>query len=100
MTLMALDAKTKSELSRKAANILAEIRRAKDLERDKNIRLAFRYLSKDESLGITEKSLAFKACLVLKCGTELLPGESAARRIGDAVGRTDERIRQIVNKGC
>ena len=98
---MALDAKIKSALGKKAADVLAEIRRADNLERDKNIRLAFRYLSKDESLGITERTLAFQACLTLKCGTKLLPGESAARRIGDALEErvTANRIRQIIKKG-
>ena len=96
---MALDAKAKSALARKAANVGAEIRRAKDLDRNENICLAFRYLTEYESLGITEKSLAFNACLKLKCGVKLQPGESALRLLADATGKTRQRISQIIEKG-
>jgi hypothetical protein len=95
---MALDAKIKTELAKKAANVLADIRRAENLERDERICLAFKYLTNQQALGIKEKSLAFKACLFLKCGVKLLPGESAARRIGDSVKKTSRRILQIIEE--
>ena len=60
---MALDLKTKSELARKAALVLAEKRREKNKERNEDICLAFRYLSKDESLFGKEKSAAFQVLL-------------------------------------
>lgn len=94
---MPLGAKGRKERATKAANRLAEIRRAETVDRDKDICLAFRYLSQEDlSIGTTSK--AFKSLLNLKHGVKLSAEETPARFLADATGLTRQRIHQIVKK--
>lgn len=99
ITPMALDAEAKTLLAKKAANILAEKRRAATKERDENICLAFRYLSKDETLWGKDKSAAFTVLLKPEYKGWLTSGETPLRFLADVHGITRQGVRHIIKKG-
>ena len=96
---MALDAITKSELSRKAALIGVEIRRAKNIERNADICLAFRYLSNDETLWGAEKSAAFKVLLKPNYKGWDQSDEKPLRFLAKVHDLTRQGIYYIIKKG-
>ncbi|MDD1623593.1 MAG: hypothetical protein LUO94_02355 [Methylococcaceae bacterium] len=96
---MALDAKIKSELSRKAALIGVEKKRAKHEERNADICLAFRYLSNDDTLCGSEKSAAFKVLLKPKYAGWFQSGENPLFFLARVHRLTKPGISYIVKKG-
>ncbi|MCK9606729.1 MAG: hypothetical protein M0R33_09825 [Methylomonas sp.] len=94
---MPLDAKGRTKRAKKAASVAAKNRKAKTLERDKNIYLAYHYLSG----GWLKKSDSIKAITFLTdvCGGPNLKNqESALRKLADGTKLSRQRIHQIVNK--
>lgn len=96
---MPLNEEQRKQQATKAANVLAEMRRAAIKERDKDIRLAFRYLSKDEDLWGMERSAAFKVLLKPEYAGWHKSNDTTLRILADAHGLTRQAIRYILNKG-
>lgn len=94
---MKLDAKARHKQAVKAAKVSAENRRKKNKDRDKNIVLAFDYLSGNYQTQ-KERLVAFKY-LSEKCnGNPNLNGQSVLRKLADAHGIGRSGIRKIVLK--
>ncbi|MGZ8182797.1 MAG: hypothetical protein ACXWT1_12615 [Methylobacter sp.] len=94
---MPLDDKGRKKRAIKAAKQLAKIRKARTLERDKNICLAYLHLSG----GLMKKSDRIKAIEFLtetSGSPNLQYQQTILRKLADCTGLTRQRIHQVVNK--
>lgn len=96
---MPIDAIGRKKRAVKAANCSAKIRKAATEERDKNIRLAFLYLTMSGNQTKTDMIKAIAFLDAQQAGnSNLRKGESILRKLADRTGLTRQRIHQIVKK--
>ena len=94
---MPLDEKGRKKRAIKAAKELAKIRKARTLERDKNIYLAYLHLSG----GLMKKPDQIKAIIFLtetSGNPNLQHQQTVLRKLADCTGLTRQRVHQIVMK--
>lgn len=94
---MSLNAKGRTRRAKKAAKVAAKNRKAKTKQRDKDIYLAYRYLSK-EPLSKSECYKAYDFLVATSGSHKLLPQQTVLNKLADATHLTRQRIHQIVKK--
>ncbi|MGZ8184415.1 MAG: hypothetical protein ACXWT1_20925 [Methylobacter sp.] len=94
---MKLDAKARHKQAVKAAKVAAKNRREKNKDRDKNIVLAFDFLSGNYQPQ-KDRLAAFKYLSEKTNGNPNLNGQSVLRKLSDLYGIGRSGIRKIVLK--
>jgi hypothetical protein len=92
---MPLDEKGRKKRAIKAAKELAKIRKARTLERDKNIYLAYLHLS-GGLMKKTDRIIAITFLTETSGSPNLQKQQTILRKLADCTGLTRQRIYQIV----